>query len=334
MRTDMKTILLAMFATACFNVGCDDDDDDNGAGGAGGGDDMGMTAGGAGGGEGGMGGGEGGMGGEGGGVEATCLTECARLADCSAASDSCAGIDAESRDAFYDGCLETCATTPALVQLAASQSECEGLISTLKTVNATYRETCEGGGEGGMGGEGGEGGMGGMGGEGGGGPDHFPEGEQIDRMGRAAITTALIGADDKDAYNADSDVAGWAAAWSDKLTAGLAAADTLDGVNGNTQLPPDALGPFLANDWLMVDTSKPFTDGGYLTVELALVGVIPEGTSGGRSLTQNVIDVTLSAVVGTGNEMGTAPDLSTNWDCVDANDVPFQDGFPYLAPPN
>ncbi|MEZ4473794.1 MAG: DUF4331 family protein [bacterium] len=89
---------------------------------------------------------------------------------------------------------------------------------------------------------------------------------------------------------------------------------------------PAAVGPVLADDFLLLDASKPYAEGGYLTVELALVGVIPEGTSGGRSLTQNVVDVTLSALVGT--------PLDSNWDCVDANDRPFQMNFPYLANPN
>ena len=155
-------------------------------------------------------------------------------------------------------------------------------------------------------------------------------------MGRAAITTALIAGPDKDAYNGDSDVANWEATWSDKLAAGLSGADTLDGVMGNSAFPPAALSPFLANDVLLINTSKPYSNAGYLHVELSIVGFLPaaDATSGGRSLPQNVIDLTLSAVVGTGNEAGTVPDLGANWDCVDANDKPFQEGFPYLAPAN
>ncbi len=50
-------------------------------------------------------------------------------------------------------------------------------------------------------------------------------------------------------------------------------------------------------------------------------------TSGGRALSQNVIDLTLSALVGT-------VQVGDEWDCVEANDLAFEDAFPYLAAPH
>ena len=98
---------------------------------------------------------------------------------------------------------------------------------------------------------------------------------------------------------------------------------------GQLALPPDVLGSALAGDTILLDASKPYSNAGYLHRELVLFGVIPEegSTSGGRSLTQNVVDLTLSALV------GTVP-LGSEWDCVEANDNAFPEGWPYLADPN
>jgi len=140
------------------------------------------------------------------------------------------------------------------------------------------------------------------------------------------VATALIPGAQKDAYNQDANVAGWADAWGGMITDSLVAVDALGG--GDPLLPPAAVGPVLAADYLLVDASKPYEANGYLHVELGLVGVLtPEmTTSGGRSLTQNVLDLTLAALVGT--------PLDSNWDCVVGNDKEFPAGFPYLADPH
>lgn len=56
------------------------------------------------------------------------------------------------------------------------------------------------------------------------------------------------------------------------------------------------------------------------------------GGYGGRSLTDDVVDIGLGAIFGNllGNNNNVTPGLTT--DNVDANDKPFQSGFPYLAP--
>jgi hypothetical protein len=53
---------------------------------------------------------------------------------------------------------------------------------------------------------------------------------------------------------------------------------------------------------------------------------------GGRSLSDDVVDIGLGAIFGTllGNPNNVTPGLTT--DNVDANDVPFRSTFPYLAP--
>ena len=142
---------------------------------------------------------------------------------------------------------------------------------------------------------------------------------QIDRMGRPAINTALIdllaSTGKKDAYNAAADPATWAPQFQSEMSDNLAALDTLDGVVGNALLPPATLASVLVDDRLIVDTGNPSCDA-YLAVELG----VPQ--CGGRTLSRDVMDDTLGAVVG--------PGVS---DYV-GNDSAFLADFPFLAEPN
>lgn len=119
-------------------------------------------------------------------------------------------------------------------------------------------------------------------------------GSVIDRMGRPAIATVFIPADQKDAFNntrPDQDVE----RWKDTVVA------SLNSLNSDPALA-DALLP----DILTFDTSMPM---GFLN---------------GRALADDVIDAELQLI--TGNDAAT--------DNVDANDRPFGSAFPYLASPN
>lgn len=119
-------------------------------------------------------------------------------------------------------------------------------------------------------------------------------GSVIDRMGRPAIATVFIPADQKDAFNnttPDQDVA----RWKDTVVAAL-----------NSLGSDPALADALLPDILTFDTSMPM---GFLN---------------GRALADDVIDAELQLI--TGNAAAT--------DNVDANDNTFLAAFPYLAAPN
>ncbi len=119
---------------------------------------------------------------------------------------------------------------------------------------------------------------------------------QLDRMGRPAINTVFIPADQKDAFNSntpDRDKA----IYTDEVTA------TLKALNSPAV---DALAGLLLPDILTVDLSKPVK---YLN---------------GRGLSDDVIDISLQAITGS----------STIGDGVNANDRAFSTSFPYLASPN
>lgn len=141
---------------------------------------------------------------------------------------------------------------------------------------------------------------------------------QIDRKGRPGINTVLIDLLEdtglNDEYNMASDPATWDQ-FIPEIESNLEAVDTLDGETGNTVLPPEDLAPVLADDRLTIDTSEPFCDA-YLAVELGV-----EGQCGGRTLSRDVIDDTLGAIVG--------PGVS---DFVGFTS-PIGDDFPFLADP-
>lgn len=142
---------------------------------------------------------------------------------------------------------------------------------------------------------------------------------QVDRMGRPAVNTALIdlfaSTGLKDAYNQSSDISDWSPMFESEIAFSLTALDTLDGVVGNSLLPPMVLASVLADDRLLVDVSNPVCDA-YLAVELGV------DQCGGRTLERDVIDDTFGAIVG--------PGVS---DFV-GNTSQFLTGFPFLGDPN
>src|ERR1700687_2035032 len=173
-------------------------------------------------------------------------------------------------------------------------------------------------------------------------------GRQIDRMGRAAVNTALTDPFDtvagmtsdqvKDLYNASSDPTTWVSTWRDKIAINLAILDGLDGVCGNQLLAGGTAAPgryntlaaILADDELYVNTANGTCGvGGYLAVEANAAGV--PGTSsdcGGRTPLHNSIDRTYSVLAAgalTGVSNGITSDVDGN-----ANDQTF----PSLGSPN
>lgn len=143
---------------------------------------------------------------------------------------------------------------------------------------------------------------------------------QIDRNGRPAVNTATINVllpanGLKDAYNRAEDPASWAGLFQAEIAANLAALDTLDGVTGNALLPPATLASVLVDDRLIVDVSKPAC-AAYLAVELGV-----PNDCGGRTLSRDVIDDSLGAIVG--------PGVSDNV----GNDSVFLDDFPFVGEP-
>lgn len=178
-------------------------------------------------------------------------------------------------------------------------------------------------------------------------PSAFPTlGAQIDRVGRPAISTALISsmlypdkptqASMKNDYNADDDVAGWGATWSAEIATNIAVLDGLDGsagggsgcgnsfgFGGGGMDAYDFLASVLADDRLLIDPQST-TCTQYLAVEAGASGA---GECGGRTPTMDVVETSYSAIaIGalSGVDDGVASDDVTHSD----------DTFPFLAAPS
>lgn len=129
--------------------------------------------------------------------------------------------------------------------------------------------------------------------------------ERVDRMGRPGINTVLIptnpinpGPSQKNAFNAGAPV-------SDASNFAPTAVETLF-LLGNDLTTANALADFLMPDLLT------------LTLDTAT------GYPNGRNPADDVIDISLGLV--TGGAIGS--------DCVDGNDVPLSDEFPFLGEPH
>ena len=142
-------------------------------------------------------------------------------------------------------------------------------------------------------------------------------GNQLDREGRPGVNTVLISSNLKNAYNAATERATWPSLFQDEIAANLTVVDGLDGEIGNALLgDSQALAGVLVDDVLIIDTSIANCDA-YLAVELGIAD-----SCGGRTLERDVIDDTLTALVGV--------PVSDNV----ANDSTFLAQFPFLGDPN
>jgi hypothetical protein len=139
---------------------------------------------------------------------------------------------------------------------------------------------------------------------------------RADRVGKPAISTVLINDGNEDAFNHNrphSDVR----RWSDEVSANLQFLSGLDG-DGYDEATADFVTSLLLPDVLTLDTSS---GAGFV-----------DGPLNGRQPAEDVIDFELAVVTGLFDAGGNGPVLTT--DCVDANNVAFPSGFPYLAPEN
>lgn len=164
-------------------------------------------------------------------------------------------------------------------------------------------------------------------------------GVQIDRMGRAAIATALISPFDAsvrdadlDAYNAAAE-ADWET-FENNLRSNMAFYDGFDGMCGDQLLIDedvtdptryDFLAGVLTDDRLYLNAANGNCSQ-YLAVEIDASGLIPNEDCGGRTLRYDTVDVSYTVLMN---------DLTVEFgDGVDEDDlVHFNTGFPFLVPP-
>jgi len=169
-------------------------------------------------------------------------------------------------------------------------------------------------------------------------------GPQIDRMGRAAINTALIGpfldpglggprGELQDVYNGAAIPGQWGDRFASEMAANLAIYDGVDRNCGNQLLAGDtatagrysALAGVLADDQLYVNTASG-TCQIYLGVEGNAVG-ITNTDCGGRTPLEDTIDVSYS-VLAIGALSGVTDGIAS-----DTDGTASLDDFPFYAPP-
>jgi hypothetical protein len=123
-------------------------------------------------------------------------------------------------------------------------------------------------------------------------------GRQIDRMGRPAVNTVFISSADKDNFNRGKPLY-------DQVNYRGQVVGVITALSGDPALA-EALADVLLPDILTIDTSN------------------PAGFLNGRAPANDVIDAELNLITGG----------AVTSDCVDANDMPINTSFPYLAAPH
>jgi hypothetical protein len=171
---------------------------------------------------------------------------------------------------------------------------------------------------------------------------------QIDRMGRAGVNTALtnpffdgsVASQEEmhgaiqDEYNGATDPGGWMGMFASEIAANLAILDGLDRVCGNQLLAGssaiagryDQLAGVLADDQLYVNTASGSCEQ-YLAVEANAVG-ITNGDCGGRTPLEDTIDTTYSLLAA-----GALSGVTDGIDA-DADGKASLTAFPFLDVPN
>ena len=172
--------------------------------------------------------------------------------------------------------------------------------------------------------------------------------DQIDRMGRAGVNTALTNPffdpsvtsqEDmhgaiQDEYNGSTSPAAWSGMFAAEIAGNLAVLDGLDRVCGNQLLAGnaatpgryDALAGVLADDQLYVNTASG-TCQQYLAVEANAVG-IANNDCGGRTPLEDTIDTTYS-LLAAGALSGVTDGIDS-----DTDGKASLTAFPFLDKPN
>lgn len=165
---------------------------------------------------------------------------------------------------------------------------------------------------------------------------------RLERVGRPEIKNGTLRVKEFDTVNPDLEIrdlyndedafdlrAEHLVAYRARFNANLAFFDGLD-ATVDWPLLADGSHPLtelLLHDFVVVDVSKPFTDGTCLEIERAMLAGRTPATCGGRWLNDNYMDSYYTMLINAGNGAPISDGLTQAT-------VPASDTFPYLAPPN
>jgi len=172
--------------------------------------------------------------------------------------------------------------------------------------------------------------------------DHRGKPIRLEHVGRPEVKNVMManpmrdararGVELRDLYNREDAFAlspVYRPLYESRLDANLAFYDGLDG-KAAWPVGPDGHHPLrdvFIEDHLVVDLARPFTPGGFLEIERALVEGRGHTSAGGRWLDDDILDELLTWIVngGTGTRLG---------DGVDSPTKPASLAFPYVREPN
>jgi hypothetical protein len=165
---------------------------------------------------------------------------------------------------------------------------------------------------------------------------------RLERVGRPEIKNVTLRVTDFDTVNPDLEIrdlyndedafalrAEQLGTYRARFNANLALFDGLDGTVDWPLLADGShpLTELLLHDFLVVDVSKPFTDGTSLEIERAMLAGRTPATCGGRWLNDNYMDSYYTMLINAGSGAPISDGLTQAT-------VPASYTFPYLAPPN
>jgi hypothetical protein len=165
---------------------------------------------------------------------------------------------------------------------------------------------------------------------------------RIERVGRPEIKNVIMSWKEFDSVNRDMELRDiynledafhmskdYRGAYRARLNANLTVFDRLD---GKIDWPLDVQGThplteLLLADYLVVDISKPYSEGSYFEIERAILDGQAHTTCGGRSLNDDIMDTLFTLLINANNG-------SRIGDGVSGATVPATPVFQYLAPAN
>lgn len=160
-------------------------------------------------------------------------------------------------------------------------------------------------------------------------------GARLDRVGRPEVTNVTLvahegDADLRDGFNARSPFSQAHQARNEvraRVVKNIGYYDALDQKTDWTAAEAKRYAALIANDYLLVDVSKPAGETGYFTLESALLAGKPHTTAGGRLLTDDIMDTVFTKLIN--NAKGERMS-----DGVDEPSAAPTAAFPYLAKPD
>lgn len=157
---------------------------------------------------------------------------------------------------------------------------------------------------------------------------------RLDRVGRPEITNVTMNARDKedlrDFYNLEAPFYNSQTAlpkYKTRISNNISFYDKLDGKEDWSREAKDQIVSLLADDFLVIDLSKPCSGNDFLEIEKSIVAGKPHQTCGGRKLNDDVMDTLFGYYFNAGKSPAGSDGIKAPYRAI-------SNKFPYLAEPD